>query len=307
MTDVLNSLTLIVMVVRQAAYIVLAFGCLLFLAGLVLRLFGIERTRTVKHTTIDPGDTPAAPAIAATMPAASSCTTTTTALGAVSPLTTPAPATADPPEMVDRSPQEPPIVPVMADEDLIVDDDDSPSDDDARAQVRAAGLTQAARELRRSRAWEKAYRHVDAALQAMAKARCGWNIEREVIIDGHRVPFLLLSPRGVVAVLPADGFRMSDMDWLTAIIKGTKALFPNASVEVALVMPFADQDPNQWFNGVGAGGAWMMGLGQFPAWLASMDGPGLSAEEITALHHTVTAERAGGQPRLSLFSTPPQG
>jgi len=118
-----------------------------------------------------------------------------------------------------------------------------------------------------------------------------WFVEQYVLVDAHRVPFVIAGPTGVFVMYATDGgWRPSDLYVLSRLAETVQEQLPGygGHVEVVMCLAFDEIKPRAWYGGEryqGRGG-WVLGIGSLLGWLRSFDtGHGLSRADVQRLHH----------------------
>lgn len=117
-----------------------------------------------------------------------------------------------------------------------------------------------------------------------------WFVEQYVLVDAHRVPFVIAGPTGIFVMYATDGgWRPSDLYVLSGLAETVQEQLPgyDGHVEVVMCLAFDEIKPRAWYGGEryqGRGG-WVLGINSLLDWLHSFDtGHGLSRADIQRLH-----------------------
>jgi hypothetical protein len=128
---------------------------------------------------------------------------------------------------------------------------------------------------------------VNAELRALPSD--AWFIEQYVLVDAHRVPFVVAGPSGVFVLCATDGgWGPSDLYVLAGLAGTVQEQLPgyNGRVEVVMCLAFDEMKPRAWYGGErykGRGG-WVLGTDSLLDWLLNFDtGYGLSRADIHRL------------------------
>jgi hypothetical protein len=121
---------------------------------------------------------------------------------------------------------------------------------------------------------------VGNALAALPAGR--WLVERYALINGHRVPFLLLGEAGVFTMWPVEsGPSWEDIEFTNEVASVIKALLPGypGPVRVGFCRAFERGTPRWWSQG--RAGGWIMGLDAVGPWLRHFGSEhGLGVEDL---------------------------
>ena len=128
---------------------------------------------------------------------------------------------------------------------------------------------------------------VNAELHALPSD--AWFIEQYVLVDAHRVPFVVAGPTGVFVLCATDGgWGPSDLYVLSGLAENVQERLPgyDGRVEVVMCLAFDEMKPRAWYGGEqykGRGG-WVLGIDVLLDWLLGFDtGYGLSRADIHRL------------------------
>jgi hypothetical protein len=128
---------------------------------------------------------------------------------------------------------------------------------------------------------------VNAELSALASD--AWFVEQYVLVDAHRVPFVVAGPTGVFVLCATDGgWGPSDLYVLSGLAETLQEQLPgyDGRVEVVMCLAFDEMRPRAWYGGErykGRGG-WVLGNDSLVDWLRNFDtGYGLSRADIDRL------------------------
>jgi hypothetical protein len=112
-----------------------------------------------------------------------------------------------------------------------------------------------------------------------------WHVEREMIFDGHRIPFVVFGPAGIFVVVGSDGaWKFADVAILNDAAQRIAAALPDHPVTVRAVihLPFDADEPRHWTDAAG-NSAWVLGRGRLVAWMSDSTGEGFAAGDIAEL------------------------
>ena len=92
--------------------------------------------------------------------------------------------------------------------------------------------------------------------------RRSWHVERDVIVAGVTLPFVVFGPCGLFALTSSHGWTMSDLTILDGAATQLAAVLPMYPdpVRAGIYLPYDAAAPRSWFNELGAGG-WIVGGG----------------------------------------------
>lgn len=147
---------------------------------------------------------------------------------------------------------------------------------DARAEE--FGVAKLAERLERQRRVRIAEARSEAEIMSLDAA--GWQVEQGIFLGGFRVPYCIIGPAGVIALIPTDSWAMSDLH-LGEMIASEAGVLIDSECLCAFVSPWSDDPAVAWVDGQGRQ-AWMMGLSQLKAWLDSLP-PRLPEAQLAAL------------------------
>jgi hypothetical protein len=128
---------------------------------------------------------------------------------------------------------------------------------------------------------------VNAELHALPSD--AWFIEQYVLVDAHRVPFVVAGSTGVFVLCATDGgWGPSDLYVLSGLAGTVQEQLPgyDGRVEVVMCLAFDEMKPRAWYGGErykGRGG-WVLGIDSLLDWLLNFDtGDGLSRADVHRL------------------------
>ena len=136
---------------------------------------------------------------------------------------------------------------------------------------------------------------VGNALAALPAGR--WLIERYALINGHRVPFLLLGEAGVFTMWPVEsGPSWEDIEFTNEVASVVKALLPGypGPVRVGFCRAFERGTPRWWSQG----GAWLRHFGSEH---------GLGVEDLARFNTLAGPDRDRRRSPARLPATPNRG
>jgi hypothetical protein len=139
-----------------------------------------------------------------------------------------------------------------------------------------------AREVDHTRRLFVAEDRVGKMLAALPRER--WFVERYVLIQGHRVPFLILGETGVFALWALAGRpQWQDPAFVNRVVTDIKSYLADYTgpVRAGICRAFAPAVEPRWWCRPGEPGAWVMGLNWVIPWLQHF-GPdhGLSVKDV---------------------------
>jgi hypothetical protein len=116
-----------------------------------------------------------------------------------------------------------------------------------------------------------------------------WLVERGVVIDGRRIPFLVMGATGVFLVCPSDGaWTLHDLHVMAELGEEVHRRLPGYDGEphAAVCLAFDAMKPREWFGGqrLRGRGGWVLGADWLQRWIIAF-GPehGLRSGDIRRL------------------------
>jgi hypothetical protein len=137
-------------------------------------------------------------------------------------------------------------------------------------------------------------RRLDAAEARIAGELAGlpeglWLVERNVRIDGRRIPFLVIGSTGVFLICASDGaWTLDDLPVMSELGDQVSQRLPGYDGEphAAVCLAFDEMKPRAWFGGeeLRGRGGWVLGVDWLQRWIFDF-GPeyGLRSGDIRAL------------------------
>ena len=163
---------------------------------------------------------------------------------------------------------------------------------------------------------EIAEARVAKTLTALPRDR--WNVERYVVIEGHRIPFVILGETGVFAVWALGWPPMwHELAFFSQTGAHVEKRLPGytASVRTGVCRTLADHEIKpRWWCRSGEPGAWVMGVEWLIRWIEHF-GPehGIGVKDIERLRQLANPRRDSPSPRVPEavpddgWVTPPAG
>ncbi len=117
----------------------------------------------------------------------------------------------------------------------------------------------------------------------------GWMVERYVLVDNLRVPFVLLGPTGVFVLCATDGaWTLYDLEVLSRLGDELRDRLPGyqGRVEAVVCLAFDQAEPRSWYGGAdhGGRGGWVLGVDELLPWLDGWEpGRGLAADDVSRI------------------------
>ena len=157
-----------------------------------------------------------------------------------------------------------------------------------------------ARTLERSRRLWVAEQRVSAALDVLPEDV--WLVEKHVLEDERRIPFVLVGPSGVFVVCATDGaWTIGDLHALTALADRLQRQLPGWAGEIQVVMclAFGRTEIRSWVGGQAESRCrgWVLGIDDLTQWLTAFESGqgGLLRGDIRRLDQTAFPrwERSG--------------
>jgi hypothetical protein len=139
--------------------------------------------------------------------------------------------------------------------------------------------------LERSRRLAAAEERID---QELARLPRGWLVERRVLVDSYRVPYVIAGSGGLFAVTATDGaWTLRDLDLLASAAEHLRGQVPGYAGEVHAVvcLAFDPSEPRLWHGAeIEWRGGWVLGVDQLWSWLASRESmSGFSEHDVETL------------------------
>ena len=138
------------------------------------------------------------------------------------------------------------------------------------ARLKAETLAPLARTLDKSRRLRAAEDCIAGELEALAD---GFSlVERNVLVDGRRIPFLIMGATGVFLVCASDGaWTLHDLHVMSELSDQVSRQLPgyDGTPHPAVCLAFDAMKPRAWFGGVelrGHGG-WVLGVDWLQPWI----------------------------------------
>lgn len=137
-----------------------------------------------------------------------------------------------------------------------------------------------------NRSYTAAHETTRAHLKNLPAER--WVVEELVALPGasELVPFLVLGEHGAFVVFPNDGLWWpEDVFMLRELGAAASALLPDygAPVHSCFYHPGWAYSPTVFHDGKTGAGAWLVGAGSLPGWMASFGDPGFAPDELEVL------------------------
>jgi hypothetical protein len=138
-------------------------------------------------------------------------------------------------------------------------------------------------------------RRLGAAEDRIARELCAlpdgfWLVERNVLVDDRRIPFLVLGATGVFLICPSDGaWTLHDLRVMSALGERVRQRLPGYAGEphAAVCLAFDEMAPRAWFGGeqLRGHGGWVLGVDWLQTWIFGF-GPehGLGNGDVRRLH-----------------------
>jgi len=137
-------------------------------------------------------------------------------------------------------------------------------------RVKAGTLAPLAGLLERGRRFGAAEDRVACELVALPEAF--WLVERNVLVDGSRIPFLVMGATGVFVICASDGaWTLEDLRVMSVLGVEIRRRLPGYDGEprAAMCLAFDETKPRAWFGGEdfrGHGG-WVLGVNWLRTWI----------------------------------------
>jgi hypothetical protein len=116
-----------------------------------------------------------------------------------------------------------------------------------------------------------------------------WLVERGALVDGRRIPFLVVGATGVFLVCPSDGaWTLHDLEIMSELADEVRRRLPGYDGEphAAVCLAFDAMEPREWFGGerLRGRGGWVLGADWLQRWIIAF-GPehGLRSGDIRRL------------------------
>jgi hypothetical protein len=138
------------------------------------------------------------------------------------------------------------------------------------ARLRPETLAPLARVLDTSRRLTAAEDRVAGELGALPRGF--WLVERGVLIDGRRVPFLVMGATGVFVVCASDGaWTLHDLHVMSELGEQVHRRLPgyDGQPHAAVCLAFDAMKPREWFGGerLRGRGGWVLGADWLQRWI----------------------------------------
>lgn len=155
------------------------------------------------------------------------------------------------------------------------------------ARLRPGTLAPLARALDQGRRLGAAEARIAAELAALPEGF--WLVERNVGVDGRRIPFLVIGATGVFLICASDGaWTLDDLQVMSELGDQVRKRMPGYDGEprAAVCLAFDEMKPRTWFGGedLRGHGGWVLGVEWLHMWIFGF-GPeyGLRNGDVRAL------------------------
>jgi hypothetical protein len=136
-----------------------------------------------------------------------------------------------------------------------------------------------------------------------------WHVERDMIFNGHRIPFVAFGPTGIFVLVGSDGaWNFADIAILNDAARrlaSTLSKYP-VTLRAGIHLPFDADEPRQWIDAMG-NNAWVLGHDQLVTWMNTFTGPGLGTGDIAELRRHGGPHWERRQARRLVLSNPATG
>jgi hypothetical protein len=99
-----------------------------------------------------------------------------------------------------------------------------------------------------------------------------WLVERGVLVDGRRIPFLVVGATGVFLVCASDGaWTLHDLEIMSELADEVRERLPgyDGQPHAAVCLAFDAMEPREWFGGerLRGRGGWVLGADWLQSWI----------------------------------------